>query len=201
MNLRNELNREYSIKMALYYSLPWMLLAFSVLIFIGWCIGVTDVAQIRPDWVTMKPVTALSFIVASLAMIFHVHQKPRSRDFLAGWFSLIAMGAVSAWYYHSEAINILPAFNDPLYFSLAQNVPSWATVALFLIFSLSFFRRNKKPWGWAMMLVSGTALIGYAADIPSLYFYIPDISTAMAFPTAVFFLHQGMWMLPNFRLK
>lgn len=191
------INRVDKTEYFTYRMIPFLIMGWSLLAFSTWYMSFDKILRISDEWVTMKPVTALCFFFCALAMLFHIFQKPRARDFTAGVFSTLACASVAAWAHSNESLNAIPHFavSDEVY-SLAKGVPSWPTIFLFMVFCLSFFTSTKRLWGSILMMVSGCALLGYGISEPALFFYWEGHSTAMALPTAVLFLHQGIWMYP-----
>jgi len=193
------LNTQYNSNKLLYNGVPYLILVSSLIALYGWSIGKHYLVSVSPAWVSIKPLTALCFIFSGISMIFHVYQKPRMRDFVAGWFNCISIGIATAWLSNKETLNIITNYEElrgleP--YTFIEGLPSWMTILCFFLFSISYFFEEKRPISIMLMVISVVAIIGYGVNVPLLFYYVPDFSTAMAIPTAVLFLHQGLWLYP-----
>lgn len=193
------LNRKYSTTRVLYYFIPYFILVYSLIAIYAWYVGIHYIISVNKAWVSLKPISALCFTLSSISMIFHVYQKPRARDFTAGFFNAISISVITAWFENNQTLNIVRNFEeirglDP--YTFVEGLPSWATIFCFLLFSISYFLEDKRYIGVALIFIPTIAIFGYGLNIPSMFYYKENFSTAMALPTAVLFLHQGLWLYP-----
>lgn len=192
------LEKEVSTKTFLFFMIPYVLMIYSGSAIAAWFLDYLQWVRISVQWVTMKPVTALCFFASSLAMLFHAYNHPRFRDHATGGINAVVLCVICAFSFNSEALNIFPAFEEAdAPYTLVPDLPSWATIFMFAVFSLSFFMKRKTIPALVLIVLPGIILVGgYMVGSTLLTFYIPGYSTAVAFTTALVFLHQGLWLMP-----
>ena len=183
----------------------------------GWIFGYLEVTSIIHEGGTMKFVTAIFFILSGFTLyslcnfivrkssIFYVAIFASSFIefiFLMTLFSSIIIGIPTG---------IENAFSHEAYSQYnIPGKPSYPTIInFFFIVLVSFIALydNKKVGkylyfsGSIIIIVSSIALIGYIINNPLLFYTIPSINSAMAFPTAILFIliGSGMILLSNIR--
>lgn len=148
--------------------------------------------------VTMKIETAVSFVVAG-AMTFFSEPKGQ-RGIVWGSASAVALIMSNTYnayygYFHrttfgaeidAEALTVIPGLGS---------VATMGTFMLLGLAGLISFHRRRPDWiryaGYVSMTVGIIAMFGYILEAPVLYFYWPEVSTAMAKHTAVLFAITG----------
>ncbi len=183
----------------------------------GWIFGYLEVTSIIDEGGTMKFVTAIFFILSGFTLyslcnfivrkssIFYVAIFASSFIefiFLMTLFSSIIIGIPTgienAFSYESYS-----QYNIP-------GKPSYPTIInFFFIVLVSFFALYDNKIlgkylyfsGSIIIIVSSIALIGYIINNPLLFYTLPSINSAMAFPTAILFtlIGSGMILLSHIR--
>ena len=183
----------------------------------GWIFGYLEVTSIIDEGGTMKFVTAIFFILSGFTLyslcnfivrkssIFYVAIFASSFIefiFLMTLFSSIIIGIPTG---------IENAFSHEAYSQYnIPGKPSYPTIInFFFIVLVSFFalydnkilRKYLYFSGSIIIIVSSIALIGYIINNPLLFYTIPSINSAMAFPTAILFtlIGSGMILLSHIR--
>ena len=183
----------------------------------GWIFGYLEVTSIIHEGGTMKFVTAIFFILSGFTLysvcnfivrkstIFYVAIFASSFIefiFLMTLFSSIIIGIPTG---------IENAFSHEAYSQYnIPGKPSYPTIInFFFIVLVSFFALYDNKIlekylyfsGSIMIIVSSIALIGYIINNPLLFYTIPSINSAMAFPTAILFtlIGAGIILLSNIR--
>jgi signal transduction histidine kinase len=183
----------------------------------GWIFGYLEVTSIIHEGGTMKFVTAIFFILSGFTLysvcnfivrkssIFYVAIFASSFIefiFLMTLFSSIIIGIPTG---------IENAFSHEAYSQYnIPGKPSYPTIInFFFIVLVSFFALYDNKIlekylyfsGSIIIIVSSIALIGYIINNPLLFYTIPSINSAMAFPTAILFIliGSGMILLSNIR--
>jgi PAS domain S-box-containing protein len=163
-----------------------MVLGFAVLA--GWGLGVAPLKSVLPGFATMKPSTALCFILAGLSLrLFHGSAAPRRRlaAHAAAAAVVVAGGLASIELATGRNLAIL----DPT--SSGRMAPMTAANFIFVGAALLLLDRprGRHVGAWlngAAALLSAFALAGYFYNAPSLY----AVSTysSVALHTAVAFM-------------
>jgi len=183
----------------------------------GWIFGYLEVTSIIDEGGTMKFVTAIFFILSGFTLyslcnfivrkssIFYVAIFTSSFIefiFLMTLFSSIIIGIPTG---------IENAFSHEAYSQYnIPGKPSYPTIInFFFIVLVSFFALYDNKIlgkylyfsGSIIIIVSSIALIGYIINNPLLFYTIPSINSAMAFPTAILFtlIGSGMILLSHIR--
>jgi len=159
-------------------------------VLLAWGLQGVGILTIAEGWVTMKPITSYAFACFGLGLIFN--EKP--------WFVAMAIGAIV------YALLVLLALDggavesgNPDY-TVAPDLPSWPTVICFVLLAI-----NKKIAAVVSLVIAMVAILGYMLLTAGLhwgeylFYYVPGISTAMAFHTAGLFLHLSVDQLFTFK--
>lgn len=144
---------------------------------VGWFVHSVSLTSMSSNWVSMKFGTAVA--VCFLSVGHHAREHGgRAPAALAGM--LAATFAVAALF------GVLPSFEDAsAVMSVGPDVPSWGTVTVLVWLSAELAAAKPLAGRYVAGIVALTALVGYMVDAPSLYYWWPGLSTAMALPTAV----------------
>ena len=134
------------------------------------------------EWVTMKLVTAVSFLMTAIAGLCRKHLH---LTFALGLTTLMLLTAHMGGFIAGGNVSIIEAADMP--YTVAAGVPSWATVFVLGAASILRIGHLKAPTLLSLILcaLGGLAIFGYVIDSPTLYFFVPAISTAMALTTAI----------------
>ena len=188
--------------------ISYVIIAVSILVMLGWLFDIQALKSIHPEWVTMKFATALSFFISGIILRCILCSKVGNKTAemvlsVATITLLIFIGPLLA----SALLGFEPIYGSSLFaeegtLSSFPGMPSISTLLnFFLIFVAGLcilFRLNEKP----LYLIAGflgasglIAIIGYAANVPFLYFSIKGISTAVALHTAALFMLWGIGLM------
>lgn len=181
----------------------WMIaVAIGLVVMIGWHGDIGVLKSGRTDWVTVKYTTALCIVLSGLS-------GAALPSFGGRLFSttLSMCALVTCVYSLGGSRHALFSEADTGVLSSDAGVPSYATAVCVLVVSFYLLMRSESlPGGrlralsarvaWpACLLISGTALIGYAfGGVPWMLFFVDGVSTAMAFLTAVS-IHVIGWQI------
>lgn len=185
-----------------------------IIVILGWVFDIQSLKSILPMWVTMKFMTAVSFILCSI-IIFIINSENNSEML---HFSLIISSFVllllMVTFFVSLIVGIstgienifIPEDPNPIN-THAPGVPAVPTMICFILISLSglFFSLNINKiilfyLGLPTALLGSIAIIGYILNIPSLYYSFLGL-TAMAFHTAILFVLLGISLIVLGRYK
>lgn len=176
------------------------LISVSLFVLFGWLFNVRTLTTVNPEWVTMKFSTAFAFFICGLIVIFR--ERKLVSMFLSGMVASVIFSTLVAFFFGFATSGFLPQFeSDTAVYTAFPDFPSWPTLACFVMISIFGFISNR----WQILLaksvvcLSSIAILGYLINMQILYYYIPGISTAMAFHTAALMLHMGMFQLSQAR--
>jgi len=151
-------------------------LVLSIAVLAGWWLGgVPWLTSVLPEAVTMKPVTACTVALSALGLLLERH-----RATAVTLFSLSALIMVSAQF------DWIPGFlrleGDQAPYSRAPDVPSIGTSVGFTLLAVAAVVGSPST-AMAATAIGACCLAGYALRLPELFFYVPEVSTAMAVHT------------------
>ena len=162
----------------------WILLVLSATVLAGWEFRSTVLTSIIPGLASMKPNTAVAFLLIGLAFI-----RRERRDFLLYPFLVLAIGAITLFEFISGAnLGI-----DQLLFHDPESVPAPGRMSLitslaFVLFGASLslmtaktarLRRLSRILALAGGALGGIAILGYTYDTQALYRVRPYSSVAL----------------------
>lgn len=165
-----------------------MLCAMNIL---GYSTGNVLLMSITPEWVSIKPITAIAFIMLSIALLHRVMNK---RDVIVPLFTslfTLALMFVSVMLYISAYMADSVNVSEP--YTITDGCPSWGTIICIVILATTILRSiyHEVKFRNSMIVVglmSVFAILGYVIDVPAMYFYYEDTSTGMSVITAIYTL-------------
>ncbi len=169
----------------------WILAVLALLVLAGWIFHVPALMSVMPGLASMKPMTAIAFLLTGLALIRRDH---RDSPFYA--LAVLTVGAVALIEYLSNSnfgIDQL-LFRDP-YSTIYPGRMSQMTSVGFLIIGLALalmraesqsVRRISLALGLVAGALGGIAVLGYSYDTQALYRVRPYSSIAVL--TAIAFV-------------
>ena len=185
-----------------------IIMVSGILVMFGWIADIGILKSVLPQWVTMKFITALCFLLSGIILYSAAKFKEEKADIikiiliitgvalisLAGILLISsAFGAASsnATLFYKEEIGAVK--------TTAPGRPSIATMANFILIGIAAIltavqkrpTRIVKYLGCLVLLLGLAAILGYILDVPALYFSFEGYSTAMAFHTALLFVMWG----------
>jgi len=181
-----------------------------LVVVIGWIFNIAIFESLTPNSVTMKFSTAISFLMSSVILYLINESKCKNSELARGL--LPAPNMIILFYMLTLLVSNFTGINtgiENLFImekagaqgSVLPGVPSIATMISFLLITsvsiLSLIRYEKHDQetriiGGIICGVGVTALLGYVANIPLLYYRINGFSSAMAIHTAITFLLIGI---------
>jgi signal transduction histidine kinase len=173
----------------------------------GWIFDIPALKSILPHQVTMKFSTAISFVFSGIILYFV--SKHCAGKIGNGQIAIPVSGLVVFLFMASLlATSIVGAPNgvEQLFIqerdtvkTTLPGVPSIPTIISFLLIVVtgivslnnSYKLRPIKYIGYTILAIGVVSLLGYLVDQPTLYYYIENVSTAMAIHTSVLFALIG----------
>jgi len=184
-------------------SLTLIIAIVSIAVLIGWIIDIDLFKILSTEYVTMKVPAALMFLFTAILNWSMLTWKRDLSDLKAG---IIGTSMMSLFIFSIVIIaDIITKPNLGFIFltqtetavdSVVNSYPSIITMVLFCIQSIAglYYIYNTKAMKLRLniiskifLLLSGSALIGHLLNIPQMYYYIPEYSTAMSFHSSILF--------------
>jgi hypothetical protein len=175
--------------------------ALSVTVMLGWILNIHALQSVLPGQVTMKFTTALMFFISVLIVLGagKIISDHKPTPYLLAVIMPLAIVQIFIAV-QAETVMLPFAEQDDAIKSVAPGVPSLGTMVSFLLISLAgivaYATGNPKKVlgviGPAVAGVGVVALAGYALDLPALYYFVENVSTAMAIHTALGFVLLGL---------
>lgn len=178
-----------------------------LVIIVGWLFGIEEFIRPAEGLGRVKPITAISFIVAGLQLVltcFRQTRYGRTATMLltfAALFQFVVMGSqlLSVLSGAPSGIElIIDAPGDNPAFATTFGAASIGTILLlFGVASVGLIDNFegkillRRIVDKLLLLIPISALVGYALDAPILYFSLPGVSNRMAMYTAVLGLIAG----------
>ena len=190
-----------------------IIIIIGLVVISGWILDIDSLKSLSPTWVTMKFSTAASFLMSGIVILlmneYRNNNSEVSRILLFAPLIIIMffMGTslVSLFSDTNSGVNSLFVKDDvSAIYTLKPGLTSLGTAISFIVInvvgftSLLVHQRYKKYVlisGVIVMIFGVVALIGYATDIPELYYQISQISGAMAVHTAIAFCLSGIALI------
>ena len=185
-----------------------IVILISIMVMVGWLLNIELFKSILPIWVTMKFSTAFCFFLSGLALFFLPDYLKTNSEIAslvisaASLIILILMMSLLISVFTGTRTGIedfVVSESDDAIKTTTPGRPSAGTMMSFILLAsislTSIFKKTDKKYllstGVAVIILGSSAIIGYFFNIPSLYYSITDISTAMAVHTAVLFVLLG----------
>ena len=181
-----------------------------IMVVTGWIFDIPVLTSILPHWVTMKFTTAVCF-VASGTILYFVAESEKGKTEVSQLVLPIASLIIFLLMLSllvSVLLGIRTGIEDLFVKEAAGAVktttpgrPSVGTMVDFVLIGvagmLTAFNAQKLQQrlglvGGIVGIVGGLAIVGYIVDAPVLYYTVTDVSTAMAFHTAILFTLLGV---------
>jgi len=186
-------------------------ICIGLIVCIGWLLDIPILKSIIPNAVTMKFSTSISFIFSGIAIYFlskYTEGKTNIAKIVIPISSLVVflfMTTLLTAYIFGKTSGIEQLFikesSDAIKTSL-PGMPSFATIVNFILIIVGIFAffesRLKKlftPIGYAISTIGIISIIGYGVNQPILYYYIDNVSTAMAIHTSFLFTSLGIALI------
>jgi len=186
-----------------------LVILVALMVMVGWFMDITVLKSIHPGWVSMKFITAASFLMCGLTMFFIQHYLDDGDDLSQILISVLSLlvSLLMLTMLVSSLLGVRSGIEDLFVREAPGTIntsvpgrPAIITILNFIsISSIGFIAliRPKYLTYWfivagSLVLMSGLlALFGYFLNIPILYFSIPGFSSAMAIHTSFLFVLLG----------
>lgn len=177
----------------------YIVIISGVLTLVGWKYNITMFKSMLPNKVSMKPSTAVCFILSGVIGVCTMsrNHKYKSLEIASATTALmfgVAMMIVAQLFNYDQFV--LKIGVDQGIQTVGDHIPSIGTVLGFCIVAImgaSSLLNIRHQKGQILLIYTGLiALIGYLLNFPVLYYYFPEVSTAMALHTAVCFVLLGL---------
>lgn len=195
--IAKRLNKEVNMAAVTFRVTPYIVLFGGLLVLLGWAMHLAVFTNISTAIVSMKPVTAIAFTLSGIGMLLYGTRY--TKYIMWAIAAVTVLVVLSIWIEPlSRFLSMTSNADQEAIYTYKRGYPSWMTVANFLAIVLAFAvptKRCLRCAAWFITATSVVAIAGYMLNLPMLYFYIPNLGTAMAIHTAILFLHIGMWLL------
>lgn len=188
--------------------------AAGAVVMLGWLLDIPALKSVHPAWVTMKFITAFSFVLSGVT-IYCVARIARGEHV---WAQLLLPGLVLALLLPMAGLlagsvlglnvglsELFVHEASGVALTVAPGRPSIMTMVCFTLVAAvglaAMFAPGGTPRLWriagaVLAAIGAVALFGYARGAPLYYFYWENHSTAMAAHTALLFVLLGaaLWL-------
>ncbi len=190
--------------------LPVLIFSLGLVVLIGWFLDIPFLKSISLNWPSMKIPTALGFMLSGALFSLLSKMKKDGKNkcsvfsyilslililYMGGLF-ILTLGDINFTVTgHSISSNVI--------FSTIQreiiNRPSVLTMVNFFLIGLCGVKLCRKKFsrgahftGWFISTTGVVAVLGYVFNLPTLYYQIDSIASAMAIHTGAFFIISGI---------
>jgi len=158
---------------------------------IGWLAGVDSLTRVIPGAVTMKFVTAMSFILAGIGGLGHRQETTGQMIYRHGMAMVLFCLQVAILLIGPPVL----FENEQAIHSAKPGEPSMMTVVGFMLCSFVMWampNASVSRIGLGLIFIGAVAVVGHVTSWHSLQWYIPGESSAMAIHTAIGFVCLGV---------
>jgi hypothetical protein len=178
--------------------MPWIILVMGLCVLAGWSFEISVLKSIYPGAVTMKPSTAMCFVLSGLILFFM--KKPHRHTIELGSSITALMFGVATMVISDFQTKYTVLFGpDDSPFTTSPFVPSVGTMIAFgLIVVVGIQALYDVRSVFIPMFIStiGTvATFGHLFNLPYAFYAIPEVSTGMAIHTALAFVAIGFSLI------
>lgn len=183
-------------------------IGMGLIVCIGWILDISILKSIIPNAVTMKFSTAVSFIFSGMTVYFISRYSEGKTGIaqitvpISGFIVFLFMSTLLTAYVFGIISGIEQLFvreDIDATKTLLPGMPSLPTLSNFILiivagifaFSESKLRKLVTPIGYIVAIIGMISVIGYATNQPALYYYIDNVSSAMAIHTSILFAALG----------
>lgn len=188
-----------------------MSIYIGLIVCIGWILDISSLKSVIPNAVTMKFSTSISFIFSGIAIYFLSKYTEGKTDIakivipISSLVVFLFMATIFIAHIFGSTSGIEQLFikeNSDAIKTSFPGMPSFATMVNFILILLSMFvffeSRLKKlftPIGCTISIIGIISIIGYVVNQPILYYYIDNVSSAMAIHTSILFTVLGIALI------
>jgi hypothetical protein len=187
--------------------------AAGVIVIAGWIFNIDILKSLSPAWNSMKFDTAVAFVLSGVTLYFIIRAAEGGFDeaqvvlAITCLIIFILMGTMfftTVFGIHTGVEELFMKDTDGSPKSVVPgraSIPTMinfmlvATAGIFTMLHPEKSRSQVRIIGLILGLVGATAVVGYLAGFPPLYYYVEGINSAIAFNTAVLFILLGTGFL------
>lgn len=181
----------------------------AILVMAGWFLDITFLKSVSPNWVTMKFITAICFVLSGIELyLSSIKSGAYSgwRDLLQAfviYVLLLIVAGLMLSIFFGTSTGIEELFvkeqEGALYTTLPGR-PDLFTLIAFLVISIgglwnptakNYFERLECYKGVALILLGSIAVAGYLINYPPFFYKLNSLSEAMSIHTAILFILLG----------
>lgn len=199
---------EKKIKIAKILSIIVALSGIAVIF--GWILDIRFLKSLSPAWVSMKFVTAISFLLSGVSLFFIARSQEGEFDqaqvalSLTSLILFLLMGVLffsTVLGAHTGAESLFIEEPPGGVKTVVPGLPSIPTMGNFLLIAsagvLTILGFRKLPLmlksvGCIIGITGALAILGYMINLPFLYYYLEGVNSAMAAHTAILFVLLGL---------
>ncbi|MBM2818375.1 MAG: histidine kinase [Nitrosarchaeum sp.] len=187
-------------------------ICIGLIVCIGWILDIPILKSIIPNAVTMKFSTSISFIFSGITIYFISRYNEGKTGIaqivipVSGFIVFLFMATLLTAYIFGITSGIEQLFvreNSDAIKTSHAGMPSFATMLNFILiiaagifaFSESRLRKLITPIGYAVSIIGIISIVGYVTNQPTLYYYIDNVSSAMAIHTSILFTVLGIALI------
>ena len=177
-----------------------ILITLGVVVLLGWSVGEPTITSLSPNLVSMKPITATTFILAGLGLLgIYRRWLTLASTALILILVMCLVTSVSAAIMPGRAAPFLLPHLDMVAI-ISPGMPSVGVLVGFAVAASGLIiwmvgngplRPVRRGCGVITVLLGASAIVGYISGIDILFWSIPGVSTAMAVHSALGFIVLG----------
>lgn len=185
-------------------------LTLGIVSLVGWFYGIDELKAMPGAYsevVSMKTSTALCCVGAAAAILLRgVNDNSRRVRAVRSAFSLgvFSIMLASLWGVFTDVSfgveKLIVEEKAEAFQTVSPGQPSIGTMTGFLFVGVCGFVLHRQVSSWFHQVagcLGVVGLCGYALDMPTLYYYVPEVSTAMAPNTCLAFIGLALAYLPT----
>ncbi len=190
-----------------------LVVILAIFVMFGWFFDVTFLKSISPNWVSMKFITAICFVLSGVVLYLSSEKNGTLhdwKDLLLAYTDYVLLLIVSGlglsiFFGTSTGLEELFVREPPgaFYTSLPGRPALFTLIAfllvgaggLFTLIGKHYCRRLPIIEGGLLILIGSVATTGYVINFPPFFYKFSIDSTAMALHTAILFILLGIGFL------
>lgn len=185
----------------------------SITVIVGWIFDILFLKSISSNWVSMKFDTAVCFLLSGITLYFIARAREGEFDkaqvvlSITSLIIILLMGILffSALLEIHTGIEELfvkeASLSAKTLFPGRPSVPTMldfiliASAGILTVLNPGKVQIKLKVIGYAVGIIGALAVMGYIINVPLLYYFIPNVNTAMACHTAILFVLLGIGLI------
>jgi len=194
-----------------YFSAVIMLVGIAVMI--GWIFDIGVLKSILPNWVAMKFTTAICFVFSGVTIQAIARYRETKSSIaqiilmVSTLILLLIMGSFLISAFTGARLGVEELFlkeTEGAVKTVLPGRPSIPTMINFVLIALAGViallnspesKLRLMQLGWIIAFIGAIAVIGYAINLPLLYYYVEGWNTAIAAHTALLFVIIGICLI------